>query len=421
MGMNSIEKIIAHHSGKDTVVPGEIVDTSVDLVMTNDCTTALNYDILRNKIGVKKVWDPSRIIMFIDHYVPCNSVESGEYHKRMRQFAREQGVTNTHEGEGICHQIMLERYVVPGQLILGADSHTCTYGALGAISIGMGSTDIAVSWVDGTIWLKVPETIRVDLEGRLPSGVFSKDVILKVIGDLTARGATYKAVEFSGQGVHDMSIGARATMCNMVIEAGGKCAYVQPDEKTLEYIQKRGRESLEVFQPDADARYERVLRYNLANLEPQIAYPHSVENVKPLSEFEGLEIDEAFIGACTNGRLEDLQIAANILKGRRASPNVRLLVTPASREVYRQALDTGLLNIFLDAGAMINNPGCGACYGAVQGILASGERLISTANRNFRGRVGSPESEIYLGSPATVAASAIHGKITDPRKVVQND
>ena len=421
MGMNSIEKIIAHHSGKDTVVPGEIVDTSVDLVMTNDCNTALNYDILRNKIGVKKVWDPSRIIMFIDHYVPCNSVESGEYHKRMRQFAREQGVTNTHEGEGICHQIMLERYVVPGQLILGADSHTCTYGALGAISIGMGSTDIAVSWVDGTIWLKVPETIRVDLEGRLPSGVFSKDVILKVIGDLTARGATYKAVEFSGQGVHDMSIGARATMCNMVIEAGGKCAYVQPDEKTLEYIQKRGRESLEVFQPDADARYERVLRYNLADLEPQIAYPHSVENVKPLSEFEGLEIDEAFIGACTNGRLEDLQIAANILKGRRASPNVRLLVTPASREVYRQALDTGLLNIFLDAGAMINNPGCGACYGAVQGILASGERLISTANRNFRGRVGSPESEIYLGSPATVAASAIHGKITDPRKVVQND
>ena len=414
--MNSIEKIIAHHSGKDSVTPGQIVNTSVDLVMTNDCTTALNYDIFRDKIGAKKVWDPSKIVMFIDHYSPCNSIESGEYHKRMREFAKEQGITCTHEGEGICHQIMLEKYVVPGQLILGADSHTCTYGALGAISTGMGSTDIAVSWVDGTIWLKVPETIKVDLEGRLPEGVFSKDVILKIIGDLTAKGATYKAVEFSGQGVHDMSIGARATMCNMVIEAGGKCAYVQPDDRTLEYIQERGRKPLEVVQPDADARYERVLRYNIADLEPQIAYPHSVENVKPLSEFEGLEIDEAFIGACTNGRLEDLQIAAKILEGRRTSPNVRLLVTPASREVYRQALDTGLLNVFLDAGAMINNPGCSACYGAVQGILASGERLISTANRNFRGRVGSPEAEIYLGSPATVAVSAIHGKISDPRK-----
>lgn len=421
MAMNSIEKIIACHAGEKCVVPGQIVEVSADLIMTNDGTTALNYDIFRNKIGAQAVWDPAKIIMFIDHYTPSNSIDSGEYHKRMRAFAREQGIIHTHEAEGVCHQMMLEKYVVPGQLILGADSHTCTYGVLGAISPGMGSTDIAVSWVNGKIWLKVPETLRIKLIGKLPAGVYAKDIILKIIGELGVRGAHYKAVEFFGPTVDDMSISSRAVMCNMVVEAGGKCSYIQPDEKTMAYLQKRNRKPLESINPDPDASYENIIEYDVSDLEPQISCPHSVENVKPLSELEGLKIDQVFIGGCTNGRLEDIQAAADIVKGKKVKEDVRLLLTPASREIYRDALVSGLLKIFLDAGSIINNPGCSACFGAVQGILSAGERMISTANRNFKGRVGSSQAEIYLASPAAAAASAVYGEITDPQKVMRID
>jgi len=418
MGMNGIEKILAHHSKEKTVRPGQIVEASIDLVMTNDATTALTCDIFKSQLKAEKVWDASKVIMVIDHYTPSNSVESAEYHKRMRDFAAEQNLRYSYESQGICHQVMLENHVVPGQLVIGADSHTCTYGSLGALSTGMGSTDIAVSWVEGKLWFKVPETIKIVLNGNLPRGVYSKDMILRIIGDLTAKGATYKALEFTGELIDDLSVDSRATLTNMVVEAGAKFGYMAPDEKTLNYIKERGREPLEIVKSDNDAEYEKVVTYDVSDLTPQIAHPHSVDNVKPISEFAGLKVDEIFLGACTNGRFEDLEIAADILKGKKVSSDVRFLVTPASKNVYRKALDTGLLRILLDAGAFINHPSCSTCFGATQGVLASGERLLSTANRNFMGRVGSPQSEIYLGSPATIAASAIYAKITDPREVI---
>jgi 3-isopropylmalate/(R)-2-methylmalate dehydratase large subunit len=416
--MNSVEKILANHAGKTNVSPGEIVDASVDLVMTNDATTALTCEIFKEQLKGVKVWDPSRIIMFVDHYLPCNSVDSAEYHKKMRLFAVEQGLANTYEGEGVCHQVMMERHVAPAQLIIGADSHTCTYGALGALATGMGSTDVAVSWTTGRLWFKVPQTIRIELTGRLPAGVYAKDVILMLIGELTARGATYRAMEFTGETVRQMGVSDRATLCNMVVEAGGKFAYIQPDDKTLDYVTARGRRPLCEVRPDADAAYERIVTRDVSGLCPQIACPHGVDNVTAVADVAGQPVDELFIGACTNGRLEDLRVAAGILKDRQVATGVRLLVTPASREVYCKALNEGLIAVFMQAGALVNHPSCSACFGATQGLLGRGERLLSTANRNFRGRVGSAESQIHLASPATVAASAITGRITDPREVM---
>lgn len=416
--MNCIEKILAMHAGQTEVVPGQIIDTSVDLVMTNDATTALTCDIFTKDLKGRKVWDPSRLIMFMDHYVPSNSVASAEYHKRMRAFAADQQLPYVYEGEGICHQVMLESHVSPGQLIIGADSHTCTYGALGALGTGMGSTDIAVAWLKGRTWFKVPPTIRVQLDGLLPRGVFAKDVILMLVGQLTAQGATYKAVELAGDAISRMSIAERATLCNMVIEAGGKFAYVQPDSVCLDFVRARGREPSCLATADADAAYERVLAHDVSTLAPQVACPPGVDQVRSVAELQGMPVDELFIGACTNGRLEDLQMAALLLRGRKIAPSVRLLVTPASRQVYREALQQGLIEALLDAGAMVNHPSCSACFGATQGLLGSGERLLSTANRNFRGRVGSPASEVYLASPATVAASALTGRLTDPREMM---
>ena len=416
--MNCIEKILAMHAGQTQVVPGQIIDAAVDLVMTNDATTALTCDIFTKDLKGQKVWDPSRLIMFMDHYVPSNSVASAEYHKRMRAFAADQHLPYVYDGEGICHQVMMENHVSPGQLIIGADSHTCTYGALGALGTGMGSTDIAVAWLKGRTWFKVPPTIRVLLDGSLPRGVYAKDVILTLVGQLTAQGATYKAVEFAGSAISGMSIAQRATLCNMVIEAGGKFAYVEPDPACMEFVRERGREPACVVTPDADAGYERVLAHDVSTLTPQVACPHGVDQVRPVSELQGMSLDELFIGACTNGRLEDLAVAADLLRGKKVAANVRLLVTPASRQVYRQALRQGLIEVLLEAGAMVNHPSCSACFGATQGLLGSGERLLSTANRNFRGRVGSPASEVYLASPATVAASAITGRLTDPREMM---
>ncbi|SCN25779.1 2,3-dimethylmalate dehydratase large subunit [Clostridium sp. N3C] len=421
MGMNCIEKIISNHANKSKVVPGQIVEVSVDYVMTNDATTALGIDIFKKQALGKKVWNSEKLIMVMDHYTPSNSVASAEYHKRMRDFAQEQNLKYVYDGCGVCHQLMVENHVVPGNLVIGADSHTCTYGGLGVLSTGMGSTDIAVSWLEGKTWMKVPYTIKVVLNGKLNKAVQAKDIILRIIKDLSVSGATYKGIEFYGEVIDEMSISSRLTLCNMAIEAGAKFAYIPPDKKTIEFIQSRGRVAQELVYPDEDASYERVLEYDVTDLEPQVALPHSVDNVMDISECEGIELDEIFLGACTNGRLEDLEIAATILKGKKISNKVRFLVTPASRDVYVEALDKGIIKTLIESGAMINNPGCSTCFGATNGLLGKGEKLLSTANRNFKGRVGSSESEIYLASPATIAASALFGKITDPRRVINND
>jgi len=351
----------------------------------------------------------------MDHYTPSSSIAAADSHNKMRKFALDQGLRYVYDGAGVCHQLMMEHHVLPGQLIVGADSHTCTYGALGALATGMGSTDVAVAWKEGRIWMKVPEAMRITVSGQWPAHVYAKDLILKIIGDLTVKGATYKALCFDGPAVQALRISERMTICNMAIEAGAKFAYVQPDATTEAYMKKAGREGYRVFTDDADARYERTMEYDVSALAPQIAFPHSVDNVRDISTFAGTVIDELFLGACTNGRFADLEIAAAILKGRKIAGNVRFLVTPASKDVYLQALEAGLIRIFMESGAMVSAPGCSACFGGSGGILGKGERLLTTANRNFRGRVGSPDSEIYLASPAVVAASAINGCITDPR------
>ncbi len=416
--MNVIEKIIATHAGVETVKPGQIVDVKLDYVMANDATTTLAIDIFKDQLKGERVFDREKVVMVMDHYTPSCSVEAAETHKKMRQFAREQELKYVYDGVGVCHQLMLEQHVKPGDFVIGADSHTCTYGAIGALSTGMGSTDVAVAWMEGKVWIKVPSVIKIQVKGKWPKGVYAKDLILKVIGDLTAKGATYKALIFEGEAINGLSVSERATLCNMAIEAGAKFAYIQPDEKVKAFMQEKGRITYPVYDSDDDTDFEQVLTYDTKDLEPQIAYPHSVDNVKPLSEFEGLEIDQVFLGACTNGRLEDLQTAAAILKGKKISPKVRMLVTPASNAVLIEAMNQGLIKVLMESGAMISTPGCSACFGGTVGLIGPGERLLTTANRNFKGRVGSPDGEIYLGSPATAAASALYGKITDPRRVI---
>ncbi len=416
--MNAIEKIIAAHAGVTAVKPGQIVDVKLDYVMANDATTTLAIDIFKDELKGERVFDREKVIMVMDHYTPVSSIAAAETHRKMRQFAWEEELKYVYDGIGVCHQLMLEYHAKPGDFIIGADSHTCTYGAIGVLSTGMGSTDVAVGWKEGKVWIKVPSTIKIQVNGNWPKGVFAKDLILKVIGDLTAKGATYKALIFEGDAINDLSIAERATLCNMGIEVGAKFAYIQPDEKVKTFMQEKARINYQLYDSDADADFEQVLTYDSESLEPQIAYPHSVDNVKPISEFEGLEIDEVFLGACTNGRLEDLETAVAILKGKKISPKVRMLVTPASNAVFMEAMNRGLIKILMESGAMISTPGCSACFGGTGGIIGPGERLLTTANRNFRGRVGSPDGEIYLGSPATIAASALYGKITDPRKVI---
>lgn len=415
--MNLTEKIIAEHANKETIKPGEIVEVNVDWCMANDATISLNIDIFKNEFGFTKVWNPEKVIFVNDHQIPADSVHTAAVHEKARRFCREQQI-RCHESDGVCHQIMLEKYVQPGDLVVAADSHTCSYGCIGAVSTGMGSTDIAAVMGTGKTWLKVPETIKIDLNGSLQKGVFAKDVILKIIKDLTASGATYKTIEFSGEIVRSFSISERFTLCNMVIEAGGKSAMIVPDEKVISLYKDKDIDWA-FLAADADAAYGHSLSYDLTDLAPQIACPHFVDNVKDISAAEGTRIDQAFLGSCTNGRLDDLAVGAHILKGKKISPQVRLLITPASVEICREALQQGLIGIFLEAGAIINHPGCSTCWGACQGVLTEGQTMISSANRNFRGRAGSPESHIYLASPATVIASAIEGKIADPRKFLE--
>lgn len=417
--MNICEKILARASGKKEVSPGEIVEAKVNMAMVNEITGPLAIEAF-HEIGIEKVWDNQRIVMVLDHQIPADSVKSAELHKIMRKFAKKQEIQHFYDVGfgGVCHQVMVEKgHVRPGELIVGADSHTCTYGALGAFGTGIGSTEMAAVFATGKIWLKVPETIKISVTGTFQKFVTAKDLILNVIGQIGADGALYKAIEFNGSTIESLSISERMTLCNMAVEAGAKTGIINPDEKTILYVRNRTHEPFKPLTSDFDAEYEKTIEIDASGLEPQIACPHSVDNVKSASEVEGTPINQAFIGSCTNGRIEDLRLAAEIIKGKKISNGVRFLVTPASQEVYLQALREGLLETFVEAGACVCNPTCGACFGGHMGLLADGETCISSSNRNFIGRMGSPKAKIYLASPATVAASAIKGEITDPRRL----
>jgi len=414
--VNIAEKILARASGREEVKPGEIVQPKVDMAMVNEITGPLAIQAFK-KIGVPKVWDNSRIVLIQDHQVPADTVKSAELHRIMRRFAEEQEIKFLYDigFGGVCHQIMVEKgHALPGDLIVGADSHTCTYGALGAFATGIGSTEMAAVFATGEIWLRVPSTIRINATGSFKKHVTPKDLILYVIGKIGAAGATYKAVEFTGSTISQISISGRMTLCNMTVEMGAKTGLINPDEETLNYVKSRARRPFKALKSDSDATYEKTLKVDVDQLEPQIACPHAVDNVKPVKSVEGTEINQAFLGSCTNGRLEDLKAAAEILKGKKISKGVRMIVTPASQEIYLQALKSGLLEIFVKAGALVTNPTCGACFGGHMGLLAPREVCVSSSNRNFVGRMGSPEAEIYLASPVTVAASALAGKLVDP-------
>ena len=409
MGMTIAEKIIAAAAGVESVKPGDIHTVELDRMMSNDGTTHLTIDMY-NKLKNKRIADKDKLVWIVDHNVPCDSVKTAASHKKMRDFAKENGIA-FYEGEGVCHQIMLEKYVRPGELIFGADSHTCAYGALGAFGTGVGCTDYLYAMVTGKSWLLVPETLRFNLTGKLPEGVYARDLILSIIGMIGANGANYKAMEFAGEGMKTLSISDRASICNLCVEAGAKTALMEVDDITLEYLKEHGREPKYSFKSDDDAQFAKVYDIDLSTIKPIVAKPHFVDSVVDAKECVGTKIDEAFLGSCNNGRIEDLRVGASILKGKKVNPLVRFLVVPASRDVYLQAEEEGLLDIFMEAGAIVMNPNCSVCWGSCQGVIGAGEVLISTGTRNFKGRAGSPDSFVYLASAATVTASAIKGEI----------
>ncbi len=415
MAMTMAEKILAKASGNKEAEAGEIVMANIDVAMTHDLTGPLSVESFE-KIGVEKVWDPEKIVIVFDHQVPADSIDAANNHMIMRKFVEEQGINNFYDvREGVCHQVLPEKgHVVPGEVVVGTDSHTCTHGALGAFATGIGSTDMAMVFATGKLWFKVPETIKFDITGKLQDNVYSKDVVLNIIGKIGADGATYKACEFGGETTREMSISDRMVLCNMAIEMGGKTGLVEPDQKTLGYLEGRSNKQYEIMKTDNNASSLKTMHIDVSELEPQIACPHNVDNVKPVSEVEGTHIDQVFLGSCTNGRLSDLRTAAKIIKGKNVSNSVRMLVIPASREVYTKAMDEGLLRTFVDSGALVCNPCCGPCLGGHIGLVGPGEVSLSTSNRNFKGRQGSPDADVYLSSAAVAAASAITGKITDP-------
>jgi len=410
MGMTMAEKIIAAAAGKESCKAGDIETVTVDKMMSNDGTTHLTIDMYNN-LKNPHIADVSKLIWIIDHNIPADSPKTAASHKKMRDFAKANGIT-FYEGEGVCHQVMMENHVRPGELIFGADSHTCAYGALGAFGTGVGCTDYLYSMVTGTSWLLVPETIRFNLHGKLKSGVYARDVILTIIGKISANGANYKAMEFAGEGLHDLSIADRIAICNLCVEAGAKTALMEVDDVAMDYLKEHGREPKAIFKSDDDAVFAQVIDIDLSEIEPVVAKPHFVDNIAPARECSDVKIDEAFLGSCNNGRIEDLRAGAAVIKGKHVAPKVRFLVVPASRAVYKQALKEGLLDIFMEAGAMVMNPNCSVCWGACQGVIGEGETLISTGTRNFKGRAGHKDSFVYLASAATVTASAIKGYIT---------
>jgi len=415
MGHTFVEKVLARKAGLDSVVPGQIVTVRPDKLLTHDNTSAIAGQF--RKIGVSKVADPDMSVIVLDHVTPAASETYAASHQATRQFVVEQGISSFYDiGEGICHQVLPEKgHAWPGAVIVGSDSHTPTYGAFGAFAAGIGRTEAAAVMATGQIWLRVPESLRIVVNGTLPDRVSAKDVILHIIGDLRADGADYRSVEFAGETVRDMSIASRMVLTNMAAEMGAKNAVVEPDEVTRAWLQGRVEHDYEEVRADPDATYERVITYDVSELAPQVAKPHTVDNVVPVTEVAGTLINQALVGTCTNGRLEDLAAAAEILRGKHIATSVRLLVLPASREVLLAAIERGIVSDLVAAGATLLNPGCGPCLGAHEGCMAPGEVTISTANRNFKGRMGSKEAFIYLASPATVAASALTGVITDPR------
>ena len=414
MGQTIIEKIVSRNVGH-AVRPGDIVTVNVDRVMIHDIFIPFVAEKFE-EMGFQKLWDPDKVVLIYDHLVPASQVDDTRHFHVGNAFAEKYGMKNVHRSDGICHQLMTEAlYVKPGNIVFGTDSHTTTYGCVGAFSSGIGYTEMASILGTGTMWIKVPETIKVVVEGTLPSNVTSKDIILRLIGDLRADGATYQALEFSGDTIENMSVASRMTMSNMAIEAGAKCALFTPDEKTAEYCEIELTERETSLKGDADARYIREIHYKAEDFVPVLACPSQVDNIHPVSEWEGTPIDQVFIGSCTNGRLEDLQKAASILREKKVAPFVKLIVTPASRKIYEQALEDGTLAILAEAGAMITHPSCGLCCGRTGGILTDGERVVATNNRNFLGRMGTSKVEIFLASPATAAACAVAGKITVPQ------
>jgi 3-isopropylmalate/(R)-2-methylmalate dehydratase large subunit len=415
MGLTLAEAILSRKVGRN-VKAGEIVLVDLDFVMGQDGTSPLAIKVFK-EMGGEKVFDPSKVALVIDHSSPSPNHGVSQLHDIMRKFAKETGVILYDIGEGVCHQLLPERgHVVPGDIVIGADSHTCTYGALSAFATGVGSTDLAAAMISGKTWFRVPETIRINLNGSIPKGIFSKDIILEVARVLTADGATYKALEYHGSAINEMSMDARFTIANMAIEVGAKVGLFPADEAAIDYARKHSSKDFVPVYPDRDAEYENEIDVNVRQLTPMVSVPHRVDNVKPIEEVAGTPVQQAFIGTCTNGRLEDLEIAAKILSGRKVNPDTRLIIAPASKMVLKEAVRRGIFETLIDAGAVFVTPGCGACVGTHNGVPADSENVISTANRNFKGRMGNPNAFIYLASPATVAASAIEGKITDPRK-----
>ena len=416
MGMTIAEKILAAHAGVEVVEPGQFVDVSVDVVLANDITAPIAIREF-DRIGVEKVFDRDKVIMVPDHFTPNKDIKSAEQCKAMRDFVRRQNLTNYFEvgRVGIEHVLLPEQgLVLPGDVVVGADSHTCTYGALGAFATGMGSTDIAVAMATGKLWMRVPETIKFVYHGQLPEWVGGKDLILHTIGTIGVDGARYQALEFSGEAVDALSMDGRFTMSNMAIEAGGKAGLFAFDQKTQTYVESRARRPYTAYESDADAQYAEVIKVDISNLEPQVAFPHLPSNARPLSQVGDVTIDQAVIGSCTNGRLEDLQLAAQVLRGQKVHPYVRCIVIPGTQAIYLEAVRQGLVEAFIEAGAVVSTPTCGPCLGGYMGVLAAGERCVSTTNRNFVGRMGHPESEVYLANPAVAAASAVLGRIGGP-------
>jgi 3-isopropylmalate/(R)-2-methylmalate dehydratase large subunit len=419
VGQTITEKILAAHSGRDSVTPGELVTVKIDLALANDITAPIAIKILE-EAGVESVFDPDKIALVADHFVPNKDIKSAIQTQILRRFARKHQITHFFElGEmGIEHALLPEQgMALPGELVVGADSHTCTYGALGAFSTGMGSTDIAAAMITGEAWLKIPESIKFVYSGKLRKWVGGKDLILYTIGEIGVDGALYKAMEFTGDTITSLGMSDRMTMANMAIEAGAKNGIIAPDETTRSYVEARAKRSCTFYASDADAVYAEVKKYDVSQIEPQVAFPHLPENSRPISEAGDVRIDQAVIGSCTNGRLSDLRLAAKVLKGRTIDPYVRLIIIPATPTIYRQAMEEGLFDIFLAAKAIISPPTCGPCLGGHMGILAPGERAIATTNRNFVGRMGHPESEVYLSNPAVAAASAILGRIAGPEEL----
>ena len=418
--MNITEKILSSKAGHE-VTPGEIIEIPVDLAMSHDGTSPPAIKTFE-KVS-DKVWDSEKIAIIFDHNIPANTIGSAEFQKVCRDFIKKQGIKNNYiHGEGICHQVVPEMGLVePGKVIVGADSHTCTYGAFGAFSTGMGATDLAMVWATGKTWFMVPQAIKMEISGELNSYIAPKDIILNIIGEIGIAGATYKTAEFCGETIENMGVEGRANMCNMAIEMGAKNGIMEPNKEVIDYICKRTSKKeneLKIVKSDDDASYEKEMHFDITDMEPQIACPNDVDNVKNISKVEGTSIDQCLIGSCTNGRLSDLKEAYEILKDKKINDDIRLLILPASREIYKQAMNLGYIEAFIDAGAIICNPGCGPCLGGHMGVLSEGEVCISTTNRNFKGRMGDPKSSVYLSNSKVVAASAIEGVITNPKDLM---